>query len=245
MIDQLVVAYTHARHRLILLDYDGVLAPIVPKPEQAVPDTEVIDILMSLASHQNTKTVVISGRDQTTLESWFGDLLVDMSAEHGHFVKKDDQWKNVLQSDMSWYEDIKSVMETLIDEYPGSQIEIKQASIVWHYRQVKGAVDKDDVETRINHVARGRAEVMSGKCVVDVRAKGADKGTAVQRWYEPASWDFVLCIGDDVTDEAMFLQLPEDAWTVKVGQGDTAAKYTLTSQREVIDLLRRLSGKGV
>ena len=241
MIDRLVNAYTAARQRLILLDYDGVLAPITSKPEQAAPHAEVIDILTRLASHKNTKVVVVSGRDQMTLERWLGGVLIDMSAEHGHFFKENGQWQSALRVDMSWREDVMRAMDSLVEEYPGSHIETKQSSVVWHYRMAQGRVEEQAAEERISRAAKDRAEVMPGKCVIDVRAKGADKGSAVKHWYEQQRWDFVLCIGDDVTDEAMFAALPQTAWTIKVGHGDATAKYVLASQQEAMDVLRGLS----
>ncbi len=52
--------------------------------------------------------------------------------------------------------------------------------------------------------------------------------------------DFILCIGDDYTDEDMFEQLPLSAYTIKVGRGRTAARYRLKSVDQVLALLKKL-----
>ena len=242
MIDHLTEAYHAARTRLLLLDYDGVLAPIVARPELAAPTGEILNSLRAIATQDDTQLVVISGRDRNTLEQWLGSLPIDMSAEHGHFYKESGVWHSVHEADMSWLADVDAAMRLLVDKYPGSHIESKQASLVWHYRQAETPVDELDAKRQIERAAHDRAIVMQGKCVVDVRAPGADKGQAVRHWYASQNWDFVLCVGDDVTDEAMFAALPESAWTIKVGAGPTIARTTLTSQEDVQMLLRQLSG---
>ena len=240
MMQQIAQEYRTATSRLLLLDYDGVLAPIVSRPEQAAPSGQVRDLLSRLAAPAHTTVVVISGRDQATLEGWLGDLEIDMSAEHGHFTKENGQWSESAALDMSWRDDVDAAMREIVQEYPGSHVETKQASIVWHYRQVHDPVDETAALARITHAVAGRAEVMPGKCVIDVRARGADKGRAALHWLEMKQWDFVLSIGDDVTDEAMFAALPESAWTIKVGDGETEAAYRLETQPQVVDLLKIL-----
>ena len=51
--------------------------------------------------------------------------------------------------------------------------------------------------------------------------------------------DFILCIGDDTTDEDMFRSLRERGYTIKIGRGNTAAQYTIMTQREVFPFLSR------
>jgi len=241
MIDQLVTAYAAARSRLLLFDYDGVLMPIVDSPELARPTDELLRLMRNVSVQPANKLVVISGRDNAALEQWLGELPIDMSAEHGHFIKESGVWHAEPGADMSWRADVQRTMERLVAEYPGSHIENKQAGLVWHYRQVSVPVDEHDAEGRISQSLQGRAVVMASKRALDVRAKGADKGAAARHWYDQKEWDFVVCIGDDVTDEAMFSALPESAWTIKVGSGPTKARHQFEEQAEVIDLLCRLS----
>lgn len=233
-------AYVAADTRLLLLDYDGVLAPITQRPEQSAPSNEVRSLIRKL-SEQGAKIVIISGRDRETLEQWLGDLPIDLSAEHGHFRRESLAWRTSVEFDMSWRDDVYAEMKRLTAEYPGSHIETKHASLVWHYRQVMQPVDERAVRARIDRIADGRAEVMPGKFVIDVRAPGTDKGEAARHWYETASWDFAMCIGDDVTDEAMFAVLPASAWTIKVGDGSTKARFTFADQGDVVSLLKDLT----
>lgn len=240
MIDELVQVYKTAKSRLLICDYDGVLTPIVSHADRAKPSDELLGLLRDLSVQSGTKLVVISGRDYETLEAWLGDLPIDMSAEHGHFIRESGAWDRDIDVDMSWHSEAEMAMKRLVAQYPGSHIETKHAGLVWHYRQTRRPVDEQAARRLIERVVGGRAVVMQSKCALDIRAHGADKGMAVRYWYGRQKWDFVLCVGDDVTDEAMFAALPSSAWTIKVGAGPTAARHRLGSQAEVIELLHRL-----
>jgi trehalose 6-phosphate synthase/phosphatase len=55
-------------------------------------------------------------------------------------------------------------------------------------------------------------------------------------------YDFILAIGDDVTDEDMFSVLPQKSYTIKVGDAPTQAAYRLSDYREVKALIKLLAG---
>jgi len=74
--------------------------------------------------------------------------------------------------------------------------------------------------------------------IIEVRPKGIDKGQIAIEYSEGA--DFVLAIGDDTTDEAMFEALPNNAWTIKVRPGETAARFQVQDVPDVYRLLRKL-----
>jgi len=69
------------------------------------------------------------------------------------------------------------------------------------------------------------------------------KGKAIQKLFEQNNYDFILSIGDDATDEEMFEYLLhiDGAYTVRVGRGQSLARYKLKSINEVIILLEQLS----
>jgi trehalose 6-phosphate synthase/phosphatase len=80
-IAQIKLKYNQAKQRLILLDYDGTLTALKPRPEDAQPTPELISILQQLASDPANHIVINSGRDHFTLEKWLGSLPVSMAAE--------------------------------------------------------------------------------------------------------------------------------------------------------------------
>jgi trehalose 6-phosphate synthase/phosphatase len=67
-----------------------------------------------------------------------------------------------------------------------------------------------------------------------------DKGITALKVLDKLSPDFTLCIGDDTTDEDMFKALENRAYTIKIGNGSTAAKYNISSQGEVLGFMKKL-----
>jgi trehalose 6-phosphate synthase/phosphatase len=82
-------------------------------------------------------------------------------------------------------------------------------------------------------------QVIDGNKVIEVRLMGVDKGATALNIIGQFNPDFTVCLGDDTTDEDMFKSLKDKAYTIKIGSGNTAAKYTLWSQTDVIPLLRK------
>ena len=76
---------------------------------------------------------------------------------------------------------------------------------------------------------------------LEVVDRQIDKGTAVKEIIEQNDYDFILCIGDDVTDENMFSVLPDFAFTIKVGKKPTVASYSIEGVSHVIELLDSLN----
>ena len=68
---------------------------------------------------------------------------------------------------------------------------------------------------------------------------GFDKGSIALRIINDTKPDFIVCIGDDATDEDMFKVLKDKAYNIKVSGGATAARYSVFSQPRVLTLLNR------
>lgn len=66
---------------------------------------------------------------------------------------------------------------------------------------------------------------------------GVDKGTAVEKWLQDREWDFIISVGDDVTDEDVFARLPDTAHSLKVGMGPTKAEGSFGTPQDVRSLL--------
>ena len=242
---QIVTAYQKAKRRLLLLDYDGTLAPIMPLPELAAPTPALRELLRKIASQPNTTCVIISGRPHETLDEWLGDLPVAFVAEHG-LAWRDRaglwEWNEDLQTD--WKESVRPIFTRYARQFPDALVEEKAATIAFHYRNVNDpAVDSalDALEKELNTILQDHLlKLMKGKKVYEVMSNVASKGAAATAWYGKEPWDFVLAMGDDVTDEAMFEDLPPTAYTIKVGGEPSAATYRLASQPDAIDLLDQI-----
>lgn len=84
-------------------------------------------------------------------------------------------------------------------------------------------------------------QVIQGSKVIEIRNSGVDKGYAVAQAADVDSYDFVLALGDDWTDEDMFKVLPERAYTLRIGTAPTSARFTLRDQRNAFELLKQLT----
>ncbi len=234
-----------ARKRLFILDYDGTLVPHYPYAYQAVPDPELKQLLDELASIPNTYVAVVSGRNREFLESWLGDLPIYIAAEHGAYIKDlDGNWTQLFPFDTEWKNTVRRVMEEYVAMVPGSYVEEKTSAIAWHYRNADpetGEVKANDlVETLRGLLEGSRAALIRGKKVVEVRPAGVNKGAAAKLLVERLTPDFVLIAGDDDTDEDMFKAVP-DSFTIRVGRGDTAARYVVATYKALREVLKALA----
>lgn len=247
---ELLAQYQSAQRRLLLLDYDGTLTPIVSLPGQAGPDTELKGLILRLTESPRSTAVVISGRDHRTLEGWLGGLGLTLVAEHGAWLsdRNGKNWRMIeAEGGSDWKAVIRPVLETYVDRTPGSLVEEKSLALVWHYRMADPELGslraKELADTLASFVANTALHVLHGSKVLEIKDSGVGKGKAAMRWLNATPPpDFVLAIGDDETDEDMFEALPAEAWTVRVGHAlHTRARFYLDGPSEVRDLLQQLA----
>jgi trehalose 6-phosphate synthase/phosphatase len=240
-------AYRAARKRLILLDYDGTLIPFYNKPEEAVPGDVIKDLVSKLVKNKRNKVMLISGRDGETLENWFRNSKIDIAAEHGTLYKPAEQdWIVPNGYNMSWKEDVKICIDKYVQLIPGSFVEEKKFSVAWHYRAIENideeatklALSKELMMLNMNN----DFDILHGNKVIEIKSIHTNKGKFITRFLEHNEFDFVLAIGDDVTDEDMFNALKEKHhYTIKVGLGKTAARYNLVGVNNVLSFLEQLT----
>jgi trehalose 6-phosphate synthase/phosphatase len=235
-----------AQKRLILLDYDGTLVNFVdtPDPAKAKPSASLLQTIKSLAALPSTEVCIISGRTREALESWFKGLDLTLVAEHGSWVKQNNQWAQEQLSFQPYKDLLLPVLERYAERTPGAKIEVKNFALVWHYDNVapelafdRTANLKHELNTLINSNEVG---IFSGRKIVEIKPRGIHKGTIADELLVSSGADFVLCIGDDYTDEDMFKALPETAYSIKVGIKDTHARFQVAKVEGAINLLQNL-----
>jgi trehalose 6-phosphate synthase/phosphatase len=236
--------YVQADNSLFLLDYDGTLVPFADRPEKARPDVDLKKILNDLIQSTGNRVVLISGRDKDTLEEWFGDVGVDLVAEHGVWIKENQhQWKlseEPLQQD--WKEAIKPILEVYVDRTPGAFIEEKGFSLVWHYRKTDpelGSIRSRELKDALLNITENfNLAILEGSKVIEVKPANINKGKAATKWLTERYWDFIMALGDDWTDEELFAALPHEAYTIKIGLSISKARFHLDSYKEARTLLK-------
>jgi trehalose 6-phosphate synthase/phosphatase len=216
---QVLKQYRKAKKRLFMFDYDGTLTPIVKDPQAAIPSDRVLRNIKSLAADPRNAVWIISGRDQAFLDEWMGHIPeLGLSAEHGCFIRKprSDDWENLAaQFDMAWQKDVMEVFQHYTERTQGSFIERKRVALTWHYRRADpeyGAFQAKECRKQLEDTVMKKydVEVMAGKANLEVRPTFVNKGFIATRLVneygvgpgEPP--EFVLCSGDDFTDEGEF-----------------------------------------
>lgn len=246
-VEVMQASYMASSKRAILLDYDGTLVPFHRDPEKAVPSPQVHEILSRLCSDPKNEISIISGRNRSFLERWFGDLPLHLVAEHGasqRLIGK--EWEYIWNESDEWKISFREIMLLFVQRCPGSFIENKRTSLVWHYRNadpIYGVQIAKDLIESLKKALHNPEEfkVLEGNHIVEVRPGLIDKGSAALRVFNELKHPFILAIGDDRTDEDLFSVLPEHAYGVKVGKGNTQAKYQLRDPSEVVRLLEYLA----
>jgi trehalose 6-phosphate synthase/phosphatase len=245
---ELTDTFFKANKRAIFLDYDGTLVNFENDPQAASPDDELHQLITKLEEDEKNMVTIISGRDRDTLEKWLGNHRVNLIVEHGVWLKKiGGDWQMLDNINSSWKPVIRPILESFVDRTPGTFIEEKNYSLVWHYRNSvpeQGELRANELKDELrNMIANHNLEIMEGNKVIELKAGGINKGVAAMRFLRENKYDYIIAIGDDWTDEYMFRELPETAVTIKVGLKSTAASYKLESVKSVRNFLKTLGKK--
>ncbi len=239
--------YRSSKNRLFILDYDGTLAAFENRPEDATPTPELLKVLADLTSSLKNKIVISSGRDKTFLEKWFGNLPITLAAEHGAHFKEDGVWhenKNLIEP---WDDEIINIFQNFVDKTPRSKLEIKDTTLVWHFRNVDNWFaslrEQQLIDALIMPCSRQNLQIMRGNKIVEVKSPHHTKGSEAIRLLKDKDYDFILAIGDDTTDDDTFRELPTTAYTIKIGNISEVARYNLRIQSRVLPFLKQLAEK--
>jgi trehalose 6-phosphate synthase/phosphatase len=244
-----LVQKARAAPRLVLLlDYDGTLAPFAAMPELGTPDEALLQLLRTLADRSATQVHVISGRTAETLERWLGALPITLHAEHGlmsRAIGPGAEWVPIRDVPTDWKDRLRPVLEEYLARTPGALLEEKVGALAWHYRLADRQFGPDQARAlRLELAERFRTlpiEVITGSYVVEVRLPGVHKGQIAKRVLGETPDDaVVLAMGDDRTDEDLFAALPETALTVHVGPTRSQARYRVLDYAAARNLLRAL-----
>ena len=273
--EQIVHLYGQSFKRLIFLDFEGTLptedigqGKIEKLFKDRKPSQEILNLLTELTNDKKNSVYIVAGKGAKQLDVWFeGIPNLGLSAEHGYLykVKAKDQWKKIVDKyDTSWRKICTNIIGPYTDRCEGSTLEIKESSIVWQYSECDQELGKAfaSVITSELQVALKNKEVkiINGKGFVEVITLGIDKGYFVsyiikEKIRQKKAPDFILCIGDDASDEKMFKFLNKKKKEIKgfnhaanlisitVGKKPSEAQYYVNNTKEVQDLIKKFTFK--
>lgn len=238
---------------LLLLDVDGTLAPIAPRPDFArVPD-DTQRVVRELAAVPGVHVALISGRRVADVRRMIGVPHVWAIGNHGIEVAEPDAAPGIRETVAPFEAAIAEASrrcEAIARDKTGVIVENKRWTLSVHYRLAHpGIVPTLDAELTAIAGQLG-LRVTHGKEVLEVRPPvSIDKGVAaveLARRLHALEGGAVLCAGDDRTDEDMFRSLREAyarAITVRVGVEpgrpgpDTAAEFCVADTAQMRELL--------
>ncbi|KAF5203494.1 Alpha,alpha-trehalose-phosphate synthase [UDP-forming] [Thalictrum thalictroides] len=261
--DHIVSAYRRTSRRVILLDYDGTIMPQTSIVK--TPGPEIISILNNLCSDPKNTVFIVSGRGRSSLSEWFAPCdRLGIAAEHGYFIRwsKASAWESSpVVADIDWKRIAEPVMRLYTEATDGSCIETKESALVWHHQDADSDFGPCQAMELLDHLesvlANDPVVVKKGQYIVEVKPQGVSKGLAAEKLLSTLgssgkSPDFILCIGDDRSDEDMFeaisnavsspslLAVPE-IFACTVGQKPSKAKYYVNDTADVVRMLEGLA----
>ncbi len=245
---KIIKDYQQGSLRLFLIDYDGTLVPYHHKFKQSSPTKEVLNTIQLLSQDPKNKVVIVSGREKNVLEKMFKDIRVDLIAEHGAWLKKDYRnWETIEPLKKEWKDQIRPILELYTNRTPGSFVQEKEYSLVWHYintEPVFGRTRALELMNSLTYLTSNlNLQVNHGGRAIEIKAAGINKGITSYQWISEKEWDFIMAIGDDWSDEETFSYLPAWAYSIKVGSGISQSRYNIHSSIEVRVFLKELAKK--
>ena len=193
-----------SRHQTaLLLDLDGTLLDIAPRPDAVVVPPGLLDTLRRLRTSFREALAVVSGRPVEQIDTLLHDAPYAVAGEHGGTIRH-APGETIERADLprppdAWLEEAARIVEL----NPGALLERKEHGFVLHYRAAPelGSRLKDALTPLV--AGSERFVLMPARKAWEVKPRAADKGIAVAKLMEraPFAGRLPLFIGDDVTDE--------------------------------------------
>src|SRR5689334_11011970 len=226
---------------LVACDYDGTLAPIVADPTKATPSPEAVAAIRALSALPQTTVGVISGRALRDLAA-LSRLPAEVRLVGSHGSEFDVGFVDELPPERHQRRtELQAALTAIAKDQPGVRLESKPASIAVHTR----AAPRDVAQRIFDAVRSGAAlwpdiEMTTGKEVIELSVVPTDKGLAVDALRMQLSASAVVYLGDDFTDEKAFAHLHGPDVGIKVGPGESQARYHIEDAEEALGVLELL-----
>jgi len=223
----------------LLLDFDGTLVEIAPRPDAIAVPADLPDRLARLHRRLSGALAVVSGRAVSDLRTYLPDFPGDILGSHGAEHAAAGSEPRIL-APTDGLADLRKAITVYAKGHPDLLVEDKTHSVVLHYRAAPDMAH--DVSAFMEALA-GRHPafaVQPAKMAVELRPAGADKGSAVARLLEtrPFAGRLPVYAGDDTTDEAAMQVAQERGGAgIKIGPGDSVATYRLHGPADLYDWL--------
>jgi trehalose 6-phosphate synthase/phosphatase len=215
--------YEKAHKRLLFFDYEGTLPSAYQNKsfvsKGSPPSTDILNLLKGLTADKRNKVFIVAGKGPEQLKEWFGGVKnIGLAAEHGFMYWENrhglDKWKKIIKKyDNEWIRSCSDIIFPYLERCEGSFVDVKESSIVWQYTDCDQELGKQFASAMTselnNLVNKYNLKIVNGKGFMEIIAVGVNKGYFVgykikEYIKKKKNLDFILCIGDDTSDEKMF-----------------------------------------
>ena len=263
--------YEKSHNRLFFFDYEGTLPSTYSNQyddefvsKGSRPTDEIISLLGELTADKRNKVFIVAEKGEEQIKEWFGKVKnLGLGVEHGfkytvNEIEK-NKWTKILEDyDNEWIENCINIITPYTERYEGSYLDIKESAVVWYYTDCDQELGKSfasilssELESLVN---KYNLKIVNGKGFTEVIALGINKGYFVsyilkKQIRKGRIPDFILCIGDDTSDEKMFNYLNQREVEIKkysknvvlypitVGKKPSKAKYYVDNPKNVKEMI--------
>lgn len=228
----------HLHGLAVFLDVDGSLIDIADTPESVIVPPRLPTDLEQASDAASGALALVSGRSIETLDRLFAPAKLTAIGLHGGEIREPGGGLTLVPPPPI-LASLRPPLVSLVERFPGAQLEDKGRSLAVHFRRAPEA--EADIEEAVEALAAPAASeivVQKGKKVIELRPAGSSKGTAVEAMMRLAPFPGrrPLAIGDDVTDEAMFSAVnARGGISIRVGPPDrpTEARFRVADPEAV------------
>jgi trehalose 6-phosphate phosphatase len=227
----------------LFLDVDGTLLDIAERPDEVNTRAVDCELVEGLRRAAGGALALISGRSLAQLDELFAPLRLPAAGQHG-FERRDVQGRRHRHRFAA--DKLQPAARRIRDfarRHEGLVFEDKGASVALHYRLAPQlALAARAAVAEAAAALDGMVEVQAGKMVWELKPAGADKGIAIDEFMReaPFAGRKPVFLGDDVTDEHGFRVVNRlEGHSIKVGEGETAARWRLASPAAARTWLRQ------
>lgn len=220
----------------LFLDFDGTLVELIDRPDAVQVTERVRALVAALCTRLNGRLAIVTGREAAFVRQRLGLRGVGIAGSHGQEIHFADGTTHIEQPPAA-LADVADAIALAVQSHEGVLVERKPLGVALHYRmapQLEGWSHALATEMAAAH----GLHLQPGKMMVELRAPGGDKGSAVAQFLDtpPFAGTTPIMLGDDLTDEPGFAAVSaHNGWGVLVGpERQTAARYRLEGVQHVL-----------
>ena len=216
----------------LFLDIDGTLLELAPTPSAVRVDRDLASLLPALHAALGGACALVTGRSLTDVDALFPGLRLPAAGQHGCERRDAAGAMHLHAPDRATLARLRALFGAFAARHDGLMLEDKGASLAVHYRQAQELASEvhEAMANALADLPDAALQLQPGKCLVEVRPEGRDKGTAIRDFLRepPFHGRRPVFVGDDLGDEHGFAVVQRfGGISVKVGPGPTRARHRL------------------